>query len=50
MQRLFGRLDYQWKVNREMGIMAAGGSIDKALQKNSQTFKQFSQLVLAHEG
>ena len=49
MQRLFGRLDYQWKVNREMGIMAAGGSIDKALQKNSQTFKQFSQLVLAHE-
>ena len=50
MQRLFGRLDYQWKVNREMAIMAAGGSIDKALQKNFQTFKQFSKLVLAHEG
>lgn len=50
MQRLFGRLDYQWKVNRDMGIMAAGGSIDKALEKNSQAFKQFSQLVLAHEG
>jgi hypothetical protein len=49
MQKLFGRLDYQWKINREMGIMAAGASIDKALQKNSQTFKQFSQLVLAHE-
>lgn len=50
MQRLFSRLDYQWQVNREMSLMAAGGSIEKALQKNTQTFKQFSQLVLAHEG
>lgn len=50
MRRLFTRLDYQWSVNREMGIMAAGGSIEKAVQNNTQTFKQFAQLVLAHEG
>ena len=47
MRRLFGRLDYQWKVNREMGVMAAGGSISKALESNQQTFKHFSQAVLA---
>ncbi|PPS43905.1 hypothetical protein [Chroococcidiopsis sp. TS-821] len=49
MRRLFGQLDYQWRVNREMGVMAAGGSISKALQKNSQTFEQFSQSILAQE-
>ncbi|MBH8578279.1 hypothetical protein I8752_36125 [Nostocaceae cyanobacterium CENA369] len=49
MQRLFSRLDYQWKINREMGIMAAGGSISKALQSNLKTFKQFSQSVLNQE-
>jgi hypothetical protein len=49
MRRLFGRLDYQWSINRDMSIMAAGGSIEKALIKNSQTFKQFSQSMLAQE-
>ncbi|MBD6619618.1 hypothetical protein FNW02_28310 [Komarekiella sp. 'clone 1'] len=49
MQRLFSRLDYQWKINREMGIMAAGGSISKALQKNTKTFKEFSQSVIEQE-
>lgn len=49
MQRLFSRLDYQWKVNREMGVMAAGGSIEKAIQKNSQTFKLFRESILAQE-
>lgn len=49
MRKLFGRLDYQWKINREMGIMAAGGSINKALQNNRQTFKQFSQSVIAQD-
>ncbi|MBV8882510.1 MAG: hypothetical protein JO235_00710 [Chroococcidiopsidaceae cyanobacterium CP_BM_RX_35] len=49
MQRLFSRLDYQWKVNREMGIMVAGGSISKSLHNNLKTFKQFSQSVLAQE-
>lgn len=45
MRRLFSQLDYQWKVNREMGIMAAGGSIEKAIQGNIKTFKKFSESV-----
>lgn len=49
MRKLFGRLDYQWQINREMGVMAAGGSVEKALQNNHKTFKQFSQTVLAQE-
>lgn len=49
MRRLFGCLDYQWQVNREMGVMAAGGSISKALQSNIPTFKQFSQSVIAQD-
>lgn len=49
MQRLFGSLDYQWKVNREMRVMAAGGSIEKALDHNTRAFKQFSKLVEAYE-
>lgn len=43
--RFFEGLDYLWPVNREMGAMAAGGSIEKAIQRNRQTFRQFSQLV-----
>ncbi|MBW4563645.1 MAG: hypothetical protein KME32_21375 [Mojavia pulchra JT2-VF2] len=49
MRRLFNRLDYQWPINREMGIMANGGSISKAIQKNTKTFKEFSQLVMAQD-
>ncbi|MBD2448801.1 hypothetical protein H6G76_16895 [Nostoc sp. FACHB-152] len=49
MRRLFSNLDYQWKINREMGIMAAGGSISKALQKNSQAFRQFAQSIAAQD-
>jgi hypothetical protein len=49
MRRLFSRLDYQWSINREMGIMAAGGSISKALSRNAKTFRQFSQSVMAQE-
>jgi hypothetical protein len=49
MRRLFGRLDYQWSINREMGIMATGGSINKALQNNLKTFKQFSESIVAQE-
>ncbi|MDF5736303.1 MULTISPECIES: hypothetical protein [unclassified Nostoc] len=49
MRRLFSRLDYQWSVNREMGIMAAGASIDKAIQKNIPVFKEFSKSILAQE-
>ncbi|MGL5832824.1 MAG: hypothetical protein ACRC1Z_06255 [Waterburya sp.] len=50
LQKFLGRLDYQWKVNREMSVMAAGGSISKAVQINSQTFQQFAQFILAQEG
>jgi hypothetical protein len=49
MRRLFSRLDYQWSVNREMGIMAAGASIEKAIQNNIPVFKEFSKSVLAQE-
>ncbi|MFW6359246.1 MAG: hypothetical protein ACOC0N_08570 [Chroococcales cyanobacterium] len=49
MTRLFGQLDYQWKMNREMSIMKAGGSIEKALKQNQKTFAQFSQFILAQD-
>lgn len=49
MRRLFNNLDYQWEVNRDMGIMAAGGSIDKALEQNRKAFQQFSALVLSRK-
>ncbi|NES81555.1 MAG: hypothetical protein F6K10_09195 [Moorea sp. SIO2B7] len=47
LQKLFGSLDYQWKINREMGLMAAEASISKALHKNLKTFKQFSESIIA---
>lgn len=49
MQRLFGCLDYQWKINREMGVMAKGASISKAIESNIKTFKQFSESITAEE-
>ncbi|MBW4615277.1 MAG: hypothetical protein KME21_18770 [Desmonostoc vinosum HA7617-LM4] len=49
MRRLFNRLDYQWSVNRDMKIMAAGGSINKAIQNNIPIFKEFSKSVLAQD-
>lgn len=49
MRRLFNRLDYQWAVNRNMGIMAAGASIDKAIQNNIPVFKEFKKSVLAQD-
>lgn len=50
MRRLFNNLDYQWKVNRDMEIMAAGASIDKALKQNRKAFQKFSQMVNSHQG
>lgn len=47
LQKFFGCLDYQWKINREMGIMASEASISKALHNNLKTFKQFSESVIA---
>lgn len=43
--RFFDDIDYLWPVNREMHLMASGGSISKAIQSNIKTFKQFSRSV-----
>ncbi len=39
------KLDYLWTVNREMHLMAAGGSIAKAIAQNKQAFQQFAKSV-----
>ncbi|HEY9697895.1 MAG TPA: hypothetical protein V6D10_11570 [Trichocoleus sp.] len=41
----FDQLDYLWPVNREVKIMAAGGSIEKAIQENTEVFQQFAKSV-----
>ncbi|MEO1374653.1 MAG: hypothetical protein AAFW70_10105 [Cyanobacteria bacterium J06635_10] len=45
IRRFCEDVDYLWPVNREMRLMAAAGSIEKALQANRKTFEQFSRLV-----
>lgn len=45
MRRLFEPIDYLWPVNRELRLMASGGSINKAIQNNSKAFEQFSRSV-----
>ncbi|MBW4633668.1 MAG: hypothetical protein KME30_17755 [Iphinoe sp. HA4291-MV1] len=45
LRRFFDRLDYLWPINREMRIMAAGGSIERAIQRNVAAFKQFASSV-----
>lgn len=47
MRRFFGQLEYLWPVNREMRIMAEGGSIEKAVKRNQIAFKQFASSVAA---
>ena len=46
-RRFFGRLDYLWSVNREMRVMAAGGSIERAIKSNTKAFNQFSSSLAA---
>lgn len=46
LRRLFEPIDYLWTVNREMRIMAAGGSISKAIQTNTKAFKQFTKSIV----
>ncbi|GAB1544682.1 hypothetical protein NUACC21_73580 [Scytonema sp. NUACC21] len=46
LRRLFEPIDYLWSVNREMSVMAKGGSINKALQSNIKAFNQFSKSVV----
>ncbi|BAZ29706.1 hypothetical protein NIES4074_21530 [Cylindrospermum sp. NIES-4074] len=45
MCRFYENLDYLWPVNREMRVMATGGSVDKAVQNNIKLFQDFSKLV-----
>ncbi|MDZ8188306.1 MAG: hypothetical protein RMX96_26055 [Nostoc sp. ChiSLP02] len=47
LRRFFGHLEYLWPVNREMRLMAEGGSIEKAIQRNQIAFKQFASSVAA---
>ncbi|MBD2103369.1 hypothetical protein [Leptolyngbya sp. FACHB-261] len=45
LRRMFEDIEYLWPVNREMRLMAGGGSIEKALQNNIKSFEQFSRSV-----
>lgn len=45
LRRLFDGIDYLRPVNREMSLMAAGGSISKAIESNIKSFKQFSKAI-----
>jgi hypothetical protein len=45
LRRLFDPIDYLWAVNREMRVMASGGSIEKAIHNNTKAFAQFSRSV-----
>ncbi|MEQ9237391.1 hypothetical protein [Coleofasciculus sp. E2-BRE-01] len=45
LRRLFEPINYLWSGNRQMSVMASGGSIEKAIQNNSKAFEKFSQTV-----
>jgi hypothetical protein len=45
-RRFFDRLDYLWPINREMRLMASGGSIERAIQHNTLALKQFAKSVV----
>ena len=45
LRRLFEPIDYLWPVNRELSMMASGGSMEQAIQNNIKTFQQFSKSV-----
>ncbi len=45
LRRLFEPIDYLWSVNREMRLMASGGSMSKAITSNINAFEQFSRSV-----
>ncbi|MBV6625898.1 MAG: hypothetical protein KI793_23700 [Rivularia sp. (in: Bacteria)] len=47
MRRFFVNIDYLWTTNREMRLMASLGSIDRAVRNNKETFRHFSQSVMA---
>ena len=43
--QLCSELDYLWPVNRELRLMKAGNSIDRAIKNNIKTFRRFAQTV-----
>jgi hypothetical protein len=47
-RRFFEPLDYLWSVNREMQLMAAGGSIELAIKNNIKSWKRFSSQVASN--
>ena len=46
-RRFFGRLDYLWPINREMRVMAEGGSIERAIANNTKALNEFSRSLIA---
>jgi hypothetical protein len=46
MSGLASSLDYLWPINREMRIMAAGGSISKAIENNIKAFNEFREIAV----
>jgi len=45
LRRVFSSLEYQSTVNRDMRIMAGGGSISKAIKGNINVFEKFSRSI-----
>ncbi|MGV2829417.1 hypothetical protein [Myxosarcina sp. GI1(2024)] len=43
--RFYQSFEHLWPVNREMRLMASEGTIDKAIQSNQKTFKEFARAV-----
>lgn len=47
LRNFFDELDFLCPVNRDMSIMALGGTISKSIQRNTKAFNLFSQSVTA---
>ncbi|MBD1932433.1 MULTISPECIES: hypothetical protein [Cyanophyceae] len=45
LRRFFEEMDYLWPVNREMRLMATGGSIERAIKTNIKAFDELSRSV-----
>ncbi|WP_198954205.1 hypothetical protein [Moorena bouillonii] len=45
LRRFFNDIDYLWPVNREMRLMDSAANIDRAIQANIKSFKQFAKSV-----
>lgn len=45
LREFLENLDYLWPINREVRLMASGGSIENALKNNIKGFKNFSRTI-----